>query len=239
MKQRRPIDTRRSWEVGIRRKDFATLRERPEFHALVALARQVNLLRYTQGSILGGEGKTSPFAKRQSLNSMFLTCSVLFECYRLVPELARHFRGAPEFVELQEWRSDKLVGRYIEQHCEPVRNKATFHVDWDFIGERLRALDPPFVVFMSSRGKVAGLNAYDLADFVAVQTLVGPCKDAKEFRERSRRIAATGARIAKRFLRGGEALIAARIEEGPFEARQARDTSESESVIRWLSESNA
>jgi hypothetical protein len=238
MRQRRPIDTRRSWEVGIRRKDFTKVRDRAEFHALVALARQVNFLRYAQGSILGGEG-TSPFARRQTLNSMFLTCSVLFECYRLVPELAKHFRGTPEFGGLQEWRSDKMVSRFINEHCEPVRNKATFHVDWDIIGERLRALEDPFVVFMSSRSKVAGLNTYDLADFVAVQTLVGPCKDAKEFREQARRVAATGARISKRFMREGEGLIAWRMKEGPFEVRQTKDTSESESVVRWLTSSKS
>lgn len=121
---RKPIDTSRTWVVGLPRKSFERIKRKAEFHALLALARQVNLLRFAQGTIMGTDGSSSPFSKRAVLNSMFLTCSVLFECHeKLVPELGKHFRSTPDFGALTDWRADKRVKRFIKGHCEPVRSQ--------------------------------------------------------------------------------------------------------------------
>lgn len=219
------VDQARTWELRLGRRAFAELREQEPFHALVGLARIVNLLRFATGAIACAGDASSPHAKRQQNNAMLMSNALLFEAkQRVLPLVGKYFHDDPAYGELAAWNGDSTVTEFIEKSCKPLRNEAFFHVDVLGIGRRLAQVDNEWVRFVSNRGVLKGFTYFDVADMTAVQTLVGDVPPGGSFDEQFQALLRTSAAATVAFLDAAEALLLQFAQRPEFELNQLPDS---------------
>ena len=91
-RKKKSVDYNRTWEFGLGRTALKKVSRDEGFHALLALCRLMNLLRFATFAVYGLEGSKSPLARRQSMMSFSLSCALLYEAHtRILPRLGKFY----------------------------------------------------------------------------------------------------------------------------------------------------
>jgi hypothetical protein len=165
------------WKIVTDRARFEQLRTDPRFHAVVALGRTVNALRFVQMPLISHEHDESPAATRAKYNSLFFSCALYSEGYLLVQKLKKHFAEEPLFQVLTEATiKNPKAQEALKWSIVALRNKLVFHFDIDEVGRKLQQVNLDEIIFVSGLGNMNAQVHYELGDHCAWQTLYDPLK---------------------------------------------------------------
>lgn len=182
-KDRRRIIRKGVWKVSLGGKRLRALRADKGFHKLIALMRLANQMRFVNMAALQSDVSELPPDRRQLHQSLFFCCALAYEGWLLAQRLGQHYRHRAAFKDgLGALLRDPRAKAFVDKSLKAVRNQAMFHPGEDEIGRCLAEVVNDTEVVTSGIRKWAGFTYYDLADHLLFPTLVGPCKDAAEFK---------------------------------------------------------
>lgn len=195
-----------AWRVTCPPEVFSQLRSDERFWQLIALARLVNALRFSQAA-LPGHDDDSPHGVRQRFNSFFHTAALLKEGIPLVQRLGKHFRHLPAYRErFLPILQDRSVEQLLGENLKPLRDEAVSHFLENELGARLNDHDLDDLYFITGLGRSQGQTYYQMADMVAIRALTGPTP-REEFVARARDLVRRTTDLALRFLIASDCLI--------------------------------
>jgi hypothetical protein len=174
------------WQVYFPLSVSRELSAEPSFHALLAFARAMNVVRFALEDLARDFDATVPANRRRLAGTLFLVGGLLNEIRISSNRLGQWYRDVPEYAELSAvWKSDPLSAPPLKGLIK-IRNAALAHFDVE-----------PFATLLSheivhqefrwaeGRGPAMGELYYELADDLVLNILVGPVNSPDEFRVRA------------------------------------------------------
>ncbi|MCA1791543.1 MAG: hypothetical protein LC667_17345 [Thioalkalivibrio sp.] len=195
------------WVCRLSRDEFSRLRDDESFHALLALARVVNSLRFMHQALLDSQKDDSPPRIRQRITSFIFTGAVLFEGIQLSKRLGKYFRSLQSFSGFTAIHKDPDVEGLFKDQLRRLRNEAVFHFDTESIARCLKELDGDKITFMRGSGSEQGNVYYELADTTALHLLTGTPASAEAVVEHSRFMVQHVTNLSVRFVKAADELI--------------------------------
>jgi hypothetical protein len=147
----------------------------PKFAYVVALARAVNALNAAHSLMMSTEGRDTPAALRNRMNSYFFVSGVLYESLRLIRAMSKVFGGDKSFETSLRLILKDTSGQTLEQmHLKSVRHGGVFHFLPDRFANALAKTGMTECVFASSTvEEKRGDIHYTFADYIAAEMMVG------------------------------------------------------------------
>ena len=196
------------WICKLTRDQFIRLRGDESFHALLALGRLVNSLRFMHQALLDSQLDDSPPRIRQRVNSFMYTGALLFEGIQLSKRsIGKHFRSLDAFSGFKAIHGDPDAEELFRDQLRRLRNEAVFHFDTSSIASSLLVLNDEAVVFVRGSGFEQGNVYYELADTTALQLLTGTQQTRDAAVEHSRLMVRRVTDLSVRFVRSADELI--------------------------------
>lgn len=160
------------WRVVCDEERFNELREDDRFVALLTLGRATNAIRFYHHAYLDAAEDDSPAGKRQRLNAFMFLGAALREALRYSQTLGRHFADSPGFECFRKLLGSNETQAYQNGILRHLRNKVTAHFEEQITRETLSSLDFGDPRLACGEGKTVGASYYDLADEVAVHSVL-------------------------------------------------------------------
>jgi hypothetical protein len=176
------VDWKGAWEIGWPREAFLAIRDRPDFHALVTLARLTNVLRFAQHITATLPDGPPTAQRRQMMNAFYLAGALLVEAEKTIQGAARQFSDEPTYRSLTEVIHSPAY-RDVVARFRKLRNWAVFHFDTQVATEGLSGIEDDFVRFVSGSGALDKDIYYDLGDQVALRATAGVFESETSFVE--------------------------------------------------------
>src|SRR5438445_173658 len=125
-----PARGAQSWQLVCDQETFDSLRDNTAFHRLLDLARHINGLRYAISAAASANGDNTPNGDRQRFGTFYYLGGVLFEAFRLVPQLRPHFENTQSWKDgFAHFGDDEAILRRVKQggDLHRLRNHTSFH----------------------------------------------------------------------------------------------------------------
>lgn len=146
----------------------------PKFAYVVALARAVNALNAAHSLMMNTEGRGTPAALRDRMNSYFFVSGILYESLKLIRAMSRMFGGDKSFETNLRLILKDTSGQTLEQmHLKSVRHGGVFHFLPDRFADALAKTGMIECVFASTVGEKRGNIHYEFADYIVAEMMVG------------------------------------------------------------------
>jgi hypothetical protein len=147
----------------------------PKFAYVVALARAVNALNAAHSLMVSSEGRDTPAALRDQMNSYFFVSGILYELLKLIRAMSKVFGGDKSFETSLRLILKDTSGQTLEQmHLKSVRNDGVFHFLPDQFAKALAKTGMTECVFASSTVEAKrGDIHYAFADYITAEMMVG------------------------------------------------------------------
>jgi hypothetical protein len=146
----------------------------PKFAYVVALARAVNALNAAHSLMMGTEGRDTPAALRDRMNSHFFVSGVLYEALKLIRAMSTVFTGDESFETSLRLILKDTSGQSLERmHLKCVRHGGVFHFLPDQFAEAIAKTGMIECVFAVSLGHKRGDVHYAFADYITAEMMVG------------------------------------------------------------------
>jgi hypothetical protein len=145
-----------------------------KFAYVVALARAINALTSAHSLMTNAQGKKTPAAQRDRMNSHFFVSAILYESLRLI-ETMKSIYGKTEIFQntLQRILKDKAVKSLEQMHLKAARWDAVFHFVPDRFADAIRKTGMTECVFVYTFGERRDSIHYEFADYIAIEMMVG------------------------------------------------------------------
>ncbi|MBS3915573.1 MAG: hypothetical protein KG003_13850 [Bacteroidetes bacterium] len=160
--------------IKIPQNQIKKLKDDPKFIIIIRLGRFINQLMFCVEAYLNFTDDFSPKGLRQTQNALYFLSGVLYEAFRIIPEIGRifpiSFKKKEPFVRFFK----DPYHQYLKDHVlNKWRNGISFHVDSDPISKTLQTLNLPKYTFVSSTSDQWGDLHYALADDIALNFIIG------------------------------------------------------------------
>ncbi len=196
-----------AWRITCDPEAFASLAGDKRFWQLVALARLVNTIRFSQAALPSQEDDT-PRASRQRFNSFFVTAALLKEGIPLAQRLGSSFRHLPAYQQrILPILQDRAVEQLLAEHLKPLRDEAVAHFLERELGPRLSDHEFDDVCFIRGFGTTSGQVHYQLADMLAMRAFTGATGTREEFLIRATELMQRTTELAIKYLGAADRLI--------------------------------
>jgi hypothetical protein len=179
------------WDIECTPDTFKALKSDERFLGLLTLARFANAIRFCQQPAINACKSDSPASCRQIINSFLFASSVLYEGFRLVERLGKHFRELASFKRgFGTLLRDKNVKALRESVLDRMRNKFVFHFDDDVAKDALTNFELPNYKFASCLGNAHGEMYFTLADEAIMNYIMQPepTESDDDFRNRLQKL---------------------------------------------------
>lgn len=160
------------WQVVCDEETFQELQGDERFIALLTLGRTVNAIRFYHLAYLEAKDDETPSGKRQWMNAFMFLGAALREALGYANTLGKMFSEEGAFDCFRELLGQETTKTYRNGILRHLRNKVTAHFDEQITASTLTELefsDPKLVV---GEGRSVGGSYYDLADEVAVHSVL-------------------------------------------------------------------
>lgn len=205
------------WEIACEGDKLKKARDDPRFAHLVTLARATNALSLATTALEHIENPSSPVGARDTWNSFFFTCGILYEALQLVKKMNKNFKHDDRFQKgLRTLLKDPRAKRVENPHWAPVRNRALFHFDPSWFEQQLKGLKFDKCIFVRAEGTKKKGIYHPFADEFVMELLVGDAIDSKDFEAKLHAIAKDTTALAIEFSNMAEDLIAHTLHEWGF-----------------------
>jgi hypothetical protein len=166
--------TDRPWEIGLKRAQFALLRDDPRLVPLLRITRIANGLTIGQEGVLHDDQDRSPATERRRWSSFLYLGALLHEGLQVAQGLAKPFRHLVAYRDgFARLQGDPAVQWLRRVFLDRIRDKIAFHADAAVFLEALSHLDQrDEIIFMSGTSYRAGDIYFGLADDLAMEYLV-------------------------------------------------------------------
>lgn len=208
-----PSSPDETWRIALDQDAYAALAGDDRFIHLIALARCVNALRFAQSALGPAQGDDSPLGIRTRLQSFFYTTALLFEGRKLAGWLAKQFRGQSGFADMAAILANREISALFAETLKPLRNGFVFHFDPDEVREALKRHGEDQPVFVLGQGRTTGQTYYQLADMIAVRSMIAPPQSENDRDDQYRTVLRSVANFAISFNSAADKLIAAALLE--------------------------
>ncbi len=146
----------------------------PKFAYVVALARVVNALNAAHSLMMSTEGRNTPAALRDRMNSYFFVSAILYESLKLIRAMSKVYGDDKSFETSLRLVLKDTSGQGLEQmHLKSVRHGGVFHFLPDRFAEAIAKTPMTNCVFASTLGEKRGNIHYAFADYVTAEMMVG------------------------------------------------------------------
>lgn len=162
------------WEVYFDPADARILAHDERFHALLAFARSVNVIRVSLEDLSRDLNARRPEDRRRHSESLFRSASVLNEVKIAGERLGRWYRPLPEYSALiAVWKGDPLARPPLDRMID-IRDMAVAHFDPQMFAEALaRETDVGRLRWASGQGRAMGAFYYELANDLVISYALG------------------------------------------------------------------
>lgn len=161
----------KDWEITCKADEFEKMREKPEFIAIVSLARILNAFRTVHVTFADSTDDGSPAYDRLRTNTLLLTGAILHEGIKSVRDNQKAYRDLEAFMNLQNDLLRTKRYKLIKNYIKDMRNKIVFHYDKEVFETTLLMYEPDKYVFARGQGpSVRNLN-YSMADTLCLHYL--------------------------------------------------------------------
>jgi hypothetical protein len=145
-----------------------------KFAYVVTLARSINALTSAHSLMTNAQGKKTPAAQRDRMNSHFFVSAILYESLRLI-ERMKPIYGKTEIFQntLQRILKDKAVKSLEQIHLKAARRDAVFHYLPDRFADAIGKTGMTECVFVYTFGERRDSIHYEFADYIATEMMVG------------------------------------------------------------------
>ena len=207
-----PLPTRgaQSWQLVCDQETFDRLRGDQAFHRLLDLARHINGLRYAISAAASANGDDTPNGDRQRFGTFYYLGGVLFEAFRLLPQLRPHFENTQSWKEgFAHFGDDNAILSRVKQggDLHRLRNHTSFHFLPMVSAKSLSKLRLDEYTFTSGFGPQSGFVYHNLADAVGMHYLAGAPSDGTDFGAEAERLAKETRDLALEYVKYGSNLI--------------------------------
>jgi hypothetical protein len=209
------------WEIACEGDKLKKAREDPRFAGIVTLARATNALSLATAILPHIEEPGSPAGARDTWNSFFFTCGILYEALQLVKKMNKEFKHDDRFQKgLRTLLKDPRAKRVENPHWAPVRNRAAFHFDANWFEEQLKRSDFDKCIFVRAEGKKKKGVYYPFPDELVIELMVGVAIESEDFEPRLHAMAKDTTALAIEFSNMAEDVIAHTLRDWGFALSQ-------------------
>ena len=146
----------------------------PKFAYVVALSRVLNALNSAHSLMMSAEGRDTPAALRDRMNSIFLVSGFLYEAIKLIRAMTKIFGGDQSFETNLRLILKDPSGQKLEQmHLRSVRDGSVFHFLPDRFADVIAKTPMTECVFATILGPQKGGIHYAFADIIAAEMMAG------------------------------------------------------------------
>ncbi len=187
---------------------FSSIRDNPEFHRVMTLARIVNSIRFVEVAIVTRGTPETPSATRQTSGAFFYLAALLFEGLNFADRLGEYFKDSSTFRNcFVPLLKDPQVRELRSGLLSQLRNQAVYHHDDAVIPAGLKLIREKEYVFTSMQGPSRREVYYDLADIAVMHFGLETPQTTSEFAEQTAAVFQSVTRVAVQFAHCADELI--------------------------------
>ena len=161
----------KDWEITCNADEFEKMRQKPEFIAIVRLARILNAFRTVHVTFADSTDDGSPAYDRLRTNTLLLTGAILHEGIASVRDNQKAYKDLEAFKKLQNDLLKTKRYKLIKNYIKDMRNRIVFHYDKEVFETTLSRYKRDRYVFARGQGpSVRNLN-YSMADTLCLDYL--------------------------------------------------------------------
>ncbi|MBI4537786.1 MAG: hypothetical protein HY712_07490 [candidate division NC10 bacterium] len=217
------------WRIGCSGAQLDRLRTVRRFHQILALARLINALGFSQISTVHANDLVGPAGTRQRINGFFLLNALLFEGFRLAQGMAKEFRTPAAWGSgLGAILKDPRFSDLFSEHRKPARDKLTFHIDDAEIARLISEFPTDDVTLVCGRGPAVRDTYDDLSDVLAFHAVVGPVPSHAALNCRFAGLLPVARDMAIAFVEAAEGLVLAILKDMGFKSEVMGNQSKAE-----------
>jgi hypothetical protein len=155
------------WRILLTEEKFEELRNDPQFHSYLRLARCANAMFFFHQTLINADEQIYPCNERHTTNSFLYLCAVLYEGWNLIDDARKQFGELDSFKNgLGNLQGNKKMRKMKDAFVRDARRKTAFHFDEQVVREVLENEEASEYSLVIGRGPSSGLAYYDFADKV-------------------------------------------------------------------------
>jgi hypothetical protein len=159
------------WEITCKADEFEKMREKPEFIAIVRLARILNAFRTVHVTMADSTDDGSPAYDRLRTNTLLLTGAILHEGIESIKDNQKAYRDLDAYEKLQKDLLKTKRYALIKNYIKDMRNKIVFHYDKEVFETTLLRYKRDKYVFARGQGPSKRNLNYSMADTLCLNYL--------------------------------------------------------------------
>lgn len=197
------------WEVYFAPEAAKALLPDERFHALLAFARSMNVVRFAMEDLSRNLDAKRPEDRRRHSESLFRSASVLNEIKIAGERLGRWYRDLPEYAVLSAvWSGDPLARPPLNT-IKDIRDMAVAHFDPQIFSRALaREPDVGRLRWASGQGQSMGALYYELANDLVINYALGYSATEGEYWRKFNELIDAWSELLSRVHEAGAKLIA-------------------------------